>query len=111
MEAKLITDLKKFATEKMTKVNIFETERCFCDIYCFEPGQQQKLHTHEGADKIYYVLEGAGTFLVGDERESLSAGNCILARAGLPHGVENNSGQQLVLLVFMAPHPNYSGKH
>ena len=53
---------KAFNEQKMQKVNLFETERMFCDLYCFEPGQEQKTHTHAGADKIYYVLEGRGTF-------------------------------------------------
>lgn len=108
MEAKRCPELKKFAAEKMTKTNIFETENFFCDIYCFEPGQSQKLHTHEGADKIYFVFEGEGLFQVGAERETLGEGFCILARSGLEHGVENSSNKRLTLLVFMSPNPNFA---
>ncbi|MEW6731879.1 MAG: cupin domain-containing protein [Acidobacteriota bacterium] len=111
MEAKLLSQLKRFRTEKMSKVNIFETTHCFCDIYCFEPGQQQQLHTHTDADKIYFVLEGKGNFQVGDEQTGLGVGYSVLARAGQPHGVHNDSNEQLVLLVFMAPNPNISAKH
>ena len=56
MEAKNVFSQKAFNEQKMQKVNLFETERMFCDLYCFEPGQEQKTHTHAGADKIYYVL-------------------------------------------------------
>ena len=65
MDAKHVPMLKSFNEQKMQKVNLFETDRMFCDIYCFEPGQEQKTHTHAGADKIYYVLEGKGTFHIG----------------------------------------------
>jgi mannose-6-phosphate isomerase-like protein (cupin superfamily) len=106
VDAKFIDALKQFSAEKMMKVNLFETAHFFCDIYCFEPGQQQKLHSHEDADKIYFVLEGAGRFQIGDEQARLNAGNCVLAAAGRPHGVENDSQARLILLVFMAPNPN-----
>jgi mannose-6-phosphate isomerase-like protein (cupin superfamily) len=107
MDAKLFSALKKFQTEKMSKVNLFETPNFFCDIYCLEPGQQQKLHSHDDADKIYFVLEGNGDFQIGNETATLGTGYCILAKAGLPHGVQNNSNEQLTLLVFMAPNPNF----
>ncbi|MBL8152093.1 MAG: cupin domain-containing protein [Blastocatellia bacterium] len=106
MESILVPTLQKFSAEKMTKINIFETEHFFCDIYCFEPGQSQKLHTHSDADKVYFVLKGEGKFQVGEEVENLGPGYAILARSGLIHGVENSSSQQLVVLVFMSPNPN-----
>ena len=49
----------------MKKNGVFETERLFCDVYCFEAGQAQSVHTHEGSDKVYFVLEGRGLFHVG----------------------------------------------
>jgi mannose-6-phosphate isomerase-like protein (cupin superfamily) len=110
MDSKLFSAFKKFSSEKMMKVNLFETDHLFCDIYCLEPGQNQKVHTHQEADKIYFVLEGEGYFHIGDEKEALGEGNCILASAGLEHGVENRSNQQLVLLVMMAPNPNKKAK-
>ena len=53
-----VPDQKRFSAEKFQKVNLFDTERMFCDIYCFEPGQVQKPHAHAENDKIYYILEG-----------------------------------------------------
>jgi oxalate decarboxylase/phosphoglucose isomerase-like protein (cupin superfamily) len=43
--------------------------RLFCDIYSFEPGQEQKVHIHGEQDKVYLVLEGQGTFQVGSEKQ------------------------------------------
>ncbi|MFY9221776.1 MAG: cupin domain-containing protein [Blastocatellia bacterium] len=106
MDVKLFTELKNFSPEKMVKINLFETENFFCDIYCFEPGQQQKLHSHKGADKVYFVLEGEGKFFVGTEEKILGQGHAILAASDFMHGVENISKNRLVLLVFMSPNPN-----
>ena len=51
-----VADVKRFSPDKFQKVNLFDTERMFCDIYCFEPGQEQAPHKHADNDKIYYVL-------------------------------------------------------
>jgi mannose-6-phosphate isomerase-like protein (cupin superfamily) len=106
MEAKNLKSERRFSTEKMQKVNLFETERMFADIYCLEPGQEQKRHAHSGADKIYLVLEGAGRFHIGDAERDLGPDQIVLAPADVEHGVRNESQSRLVLLVFMAPNPN-----
>ena len=105
MDAKHVFSQKAFDEQKMQKVNLFETERMFCDLYCFEPGQEQKTHTHAGADKIYYVLEGRGTFHIGGESRELQEHTIVIAPADIEHGVVNTSGARLVLLVYMAPKP------
>jgi mannose-6-phosphate isomerase-like protein (cupin superfamily) len=97
---------KAFSAEKMQKVNLFETENLFCDVYCLQPGQAQKPHHHGGADKIYYVLEGTATIQVGEEEEPLGPGRIVLAPSGSVHGVRNASQENLTLLVIMAPNPN-----
>ncbi len=94
-----------FSPEKLKKISLFDTDNFFCDIYCFEPGQSQKVHTHEGSDKVYYVLEGRGKVTVGKEVKELVADEITLAPSGEDHGVLNDSGERLVMLVFMAPKP------
>ncbi|MCS6859980.1 MAG: cupin domain-containing protein [Abditibacteriales bacterium] len=98
---------RRFSAEKMQKVNLFDTPRMFCDLYCFAPGQEQKVHTHPKEDKVYFVLEGHVTFRIGDEERTVGAGHAVLAPMGVPHGVRNDSDVPAVLLVFMAPNPNY----
>ncbi len=100
----------RFSAEKMQKVNLFETENFFCDVYCLEPGQEQKPHAHSGADKIYFVLEGEGTIRIGAKERRVAKHDICLAAAGLEHGVKNTSAGRLILLVFMAPNPNVKNK-
>ena len=100
-----ISDYQQFSSEKMKKNNIFQTARFFCDIYCFEPGQEQKGHIHGEQDKIYLVLEGQGTFQVGPEKQVLGPGQGTMAPAGEEHGVKNHTDQRLKVLVFVAPNP------
>jgi len=98
-------DIKKFSSEKMQKCGLFETDHLFCDLYCFEPGQTQKVHTHDNSEKVYYVLEGKGTFTIGDESRELSMGETTIAPKGAVHGVENTSDARLVVLTIMTPRP------
>ncbi len=98
-------DVRRFDGAKMQKINLFETPRFFCDVYCLEPGQSQKPHKHDDADKIYAVLEGTVLARVGGESASLGAGDSVLAPAGLDHGLENQSAGRAAVLVFMAPRP------
>ena len=105
MKVIALSDFQQFSQEKMKKNNLFETSRLFCDIYCFEPGQEQKGHIHGEQDKVYIVLEGEGTFQVGTEKRVLGAGQGTMAAAGEEHGVKNHSTQRLTVLVFVAPNP------
>jgi oxalate decarboxylase/phosphoglucose isomerase-like protein (cupin superfamily) len=56
-----------FSDEKMGKATIFKSDRIMVGLNCFEPGQEHKLHAHEGMDKVYHVLEGNGLFVLEDE--------------------------------------------
>jgi len=98
-------DVRRFDAAKMQKLNLFETPRFFLDVYCLEPGQAQKPHAHEGADKVYAVLEGSVVARIGGESATLAVGDTVLAPAGLDHGVENPGPERASLLVFMAPRP------
>ena len=109
MNIRKVSEVVQFSDEKMQKINLFESARMFCDIYCLKPGQLQKIHTHEGSDKIYYVIEGEGSFTVGRQTHILQSGDITCARSGERHGVENSSETSLICLVFMAPHPRFRG--
>ncbi len=98
-------DYQQFSCEKMKKNNIFQTDRFFCDVYCFEPGQEQKGHIHGEQDKVYLVFEGQGIFQVGDEKQVLEVGQGTMAPAGEQHGVKNHTSRRLMVLVFVAPNP------
>ena len=100
-----VRDAVAFNPEKLKKVGLFDTDKFFCDIYCFEPGQSQKVHSHEGSDKVYYVLQGKGMVTVGSEEKELVVDEITIAPSGQDHGVVNHTNEKLVMLVFMAPQP------
>src|SRR5919201_606060 len=91
-----VSKRKRFSAEKLEKVNLFESDRMFCDIYCFEPGQEQTPHKHQGADKIYYVLEGRGLVQIGSERRELGPGMAVHVSSGEEHAVQNPGPDRVV---------------
>ena len=106
MEIKYVADSVAFSEEKMKKNTLFDSPHLFYDAYCLLPGQAQKVHAHEDSDKVYYVLRGEGRFTVGEEEQDLGECHAVIARAGDPHGVRNETQEDLVLLVMMAPRPS-----
>ena len=105
MKVVKLTDAIEFNLEKLKKTSLFDTDNFFCDIYCFEPGQSQKVHSHGESDKVYYIIKGKGMVTVGSEERELGPDEITIAPAGEDHGVINHTQDKLVMLVFMAPKP------
>lgn len=103
-----IRDHAKFQTDKMAKIALATTSRTQLDLYCLEPGQTQKAHTHTDQDKIYVVMEGRGRFSLDGAESTLEAGEAIVAPAGAAHGVVNDSTDRLLLLVVVTPPPPHA---
>lgn len=91
--------------DKHFKATLFEGERLMVGVNCLEPGQAQPVHDHADADKVYIVMEGQGVFTVGGETRAAGPGEVVWASAGVPHGVENQAGERLTLIVGIAPPP------
>ena len=89
--------------DKFYKTTLWQGEHVMAGLNCLEPGQEQAVHAHAGADKLYFVLEGRGCFTVGDEMREAAAGMLVVAPAGAPHGVTNTGETRLSLLIAIAP--------
>lgn len=91
------------APAKFFKSTLFESQHLMLGLNCLEPGQTQAVHAHDGQDKFYFVVEGEGSFTVGDEQQRGGPGTVVWAPAGVPHGVTNAGAARLVVLVGIAP--------
>ena len=105
MEIKDLKRLARYNPEKMAKIPVFQSERMLYDLYALLPGQAQKVHVHEGSDKVYYALEGGVVVRVGDEGAVLAPGMAAFAPAGAARGVRSVSASPALLLVVTAPRP------
>ena len=94
-----------YRPDKMGKATLFQSERLLVGLNAFEPGQEHRLHAHEGMDKLYHVLEGEGTFLLEGFEKPMSAGTLLIAPPGVPHGIRNSGSARLLVLAVLAPAP------
>lgn len=100
-----VSDRVQFSDTKLNKVMLAESPRLLFDVYCLQPGQSQKVHVHEGVDKVYVVLSGRPTVQLGDESRTLERDEAAYAPASVPHGVRNDTTEPATLLVFQARTP------
>jgi quercetin dioxygenase-like cupin family protein len=96
----------KFAPEKMTKATLAHGESLFAGLNSFEPGQEHALHSHEGQEKLYLVLEGSAMVRIGEQTEHLTAGDAASAPSGVIHSIRNPGPERLVVVVVLAPPPH-----
>jgi len=94
----------RFDPVRMGKLDVVRGSTLMAGLNTFEPGQSQRIHAHEGADKFYLVLSGKASITVGDSTREATAGTLVWAPAGVPHGVET-ALERTVMLVAMAPPP------
>jgi quercetin dioxygenase-like cupin family protein len=92
----------------MGKSTLFESANLLVGLNAFEPGQEHALHGHAGQDKVYLVARGSGLFLLEGRELPMSAGDLLIAPAGVPHGVRNNGAERLLVVAVLAPAPRRS---
>ena len=91
--------------DKMGKATLFESPRLPVGLNAFEPGQVHELHAHQGMDKLYFVVEGDGLFLLEGRELAMRAGELMVAPEGVPHGIRNTGSGRLLVLAVLAPAP------
>lgn len=94
-----------FSPGKMGKSTLFRSEHLLVGLNAFEPGQEHRLHTHPGMDKVYLVLRGSGVFLLDDRQLDMEEGMMLVAPEGVGHGIRNSGSERLVVLAILAPAP------
>ena len=98
----------QWRSEGMGKSTIYQSPHLLVGLNAFEPGQAHALHAHADMDKVYLVVEGEGQFLLEGSSVAVSAGEMLVAPAGVPHGVRNASDARLLVLALLAPGPSRS---
>jgi mannose-6-phosphate isomerase-like protein (cupin superfamily) len=101
-----ISSLAKFSPDRMGKSTLFQGDFLFAGLNAFEPGQEHAPHAHDGQDKLYVVLEGSGVVRIGEQAESLTAGDAAFAPAGVLHSIRNSGTERLVVLTVLGPPPS-----
>ncbi len=94
----------KSSPTNATKADLVRGDHLFLGLNCFEPGQQQRVHRHDGADKFYLIVSGKARMAVGEDEFAAGPGALVWAPAGVPHGVLE-AFERTVMLVGLSPPP------
>ncbi len=98
-------DLKKLITfkeEKLSREMLFDRPEMRVALMCLEPGQGLTPHKAP-LQLMMYVVEGKGTFTVGDEKIVADEKTCIPCDPMVPHGFEADLGEKLVVMAVVTP--------
>lgn len=98
-------DFAVYDPQRMGKSTLFQSDRVLVGLNAFEPGQEHRLHAHEGMDKVYYVLAGRGVYLLAGREEPMAAGMMLIAPEGAQHGIRNTGTERLLVMAILAPSP------
>ena len=87
--------------EKEFAANMFfdGTNRIFKGVLV--PGATIGMHTHVTSSEVIYVLSGEGKMYMGDEVETLTAGDCHYCPLGQSHSFVNESQEDLVFFAVV----------
>ncbi|MBI3990245.1 MAG: cupin domain-containing protein [candidate division NC10 bacterium] len=106
MERKALDAVKVFSADRFVRRRVWQTDNLHCNIYCFEPGQQNSLHRHPVSNEVIFCWEGEGVVVVGEGKAPIRAGETVLVPVNVPHGYINTStDQRMIITVIQCPLP------
>ncbi|HUR66110.1 MAG TPA: cupin domain-containing protein [Chitinophagaceae bacterium] len=70
-----------------------------------KPGGGTGLHYHKDADEIFYVMEGAGTAVLGSRSYNIVAGDFIFIPKNLDHKLRKYDSSGILKVVFFMDKP------
>ena len=68
-------------------------------------GQKIRLHLHEYQDEVFFVHQGRGIAILGDEQNPIEAGSVVFIPQGVWHGFESLSDD--LYLVWLISPPDF----
>ena len=106
MERKGLATIQEFSSRGLVRRRIWQTDHLHCNMYCFEPGQQNSLHRHPVADEVAFCWEGEGIIVVGNRHAPFKARETVLVPADTPHGYLNTrQDRRMIVTVVQCPLP------
>lgn len=97
-------DHLKFANVKIaTFVTGKDTDTASVCLLDIAPDTNIPVHTHDPQVDSIYVVSGNGQAFVNGEWKDIAAGDYIFVPASEEHGIKNNGGESLKLLVHHSP--------
>jgi mannose-6-phosphate isomerase-like protein (cupin superfamily) len=94
-----------FSADGVRRETVFETDRVWTQVLCFERNQGIGPLIDPDADGVFLVVAGEAVFLVDGQRKRLDQWGTVLVPAGAEVSVTNASVDPLVVFLMTAPPP------
>jgi quercetin dioxygenase-like cupin family protein len=84
---------------------VAESEDAVIVAWYIKPGQQIPAHVHPNGQDTWTILNGKGEYYLDEmgTKNSIVAGDVVVARAGNVHGVFNNGCEPLIFISIVSP--------
>lgn len=66
-------------------------------------GTSEKLHVHEYAEQVFYILNGEAVFYLNDQKTIVKKGETISVSPKSKHYISNKAAEDLEFLVISCP--------
>jgi quercetin dioxygenase-like cupin family protein len=83
---------------------LYDTKDAVITILKLSPGESMRKHITP-VDVAFFVLEGTGIVLIGDEKEEVVPYTLIESPKGIVHCWYNESNDDLLVMIIKAPKP------
>ena len=105
-QLKTLDQVAVFSPQAFVRKRVWESAALHCNVYAFEPGQQNAMHHHPNSDEVVMCWEGNGRAVIGNEVFALRPRATLLVPAGVPHGyVNTDSTRRMIITVVQCPQP------
>ncbi len=101
-ETPIVANVEKmieFAADGIVSKTVMETRVGKVVLFCMAGGQSLSEHT-ASSPAIVQILQGSGTFRLGEDDKSAEKGDCFYMPAHLPHAVKADDRLVFVLTLF-----------
>jgi len=105
MQTVKINEIKEFLMEKFLKKVPFDTDKLIFNTFYFKPRQFLPFHKHPATDELFYIVEGVGEFIVGNESIIVGPTSSVYGLANVFHGVVNSGDKDMIVISVQAPTP------
>lgn len=81
-----------------------------CVVEIFQPGGKTPPNVHHRAHEMFFVLQGEGLVICGNEPPlRIKPGDALLVKPGTLHVIENTGPGKLYTLTVMTPNEEFAG--
>jgi quercetin dioxygenase-like cupin family protein len=94
-----IHSYKNLRSRTVQTVALFSHEELRAELVVLPPGATVEWHSHAQHHELFDVIEGEGTFQVGEWRFAGGPGKCVFVPAGEGHSLHNGSDAPWMLRI------------